>query len=345
MEIITNFEQKQIIENFLILNQKKLLDRLIELFELESTYLENIINFINQQNIIDFINEQKFINFSMFLSLINLDTCFLYKNNKIKSLHYLIIKKSINLLNFLLDLNQQIYPINWKSNLKNSQLNILDYIFKKLYWNDKIILKILDTKYFQENQMYISINNKSLFWLVTKCDETTILKAIELNILDFNWKDTHSNKLIHWSCKKNYEKLFNYLVTNNIDLEQSNLSGRKPIHLTCIKNNIKMVKLLIDHNVYLESIDNDLKKPIDYAIKYGNSELVNLLINKQVELKNNIIYDIIDYQDKNVFDNFLNKELINVSESYFIQIVRKLILKKYYSQIYRYGTIKINYWI
>ena len=83
MNIINNFEQKQIIENFLILNQKKLLDRLIELFELESTYLENIINFLNQQNIIDFINEQKFINFSMFLSLINLDTCFLYKNNTI----------------------------------------------------------------------------------------------------------------------------------------------------------------------------------------------------------------------------------------------------------------------
>ena len=347
MVVIHNFEQKQLIENFLILNQKKLLDRLIELFELESSDLENVINFLNQQNIIDFINEQKFINFSMFVSLINLDTCFLYKNNKIKSLHYLIKKKSINLLNFLLDLNQQIYPINWKLNLKNSQLNILDYIFKKLYWNEKIILKILDTKYFQENQMYKSIDNKnkSLFWLVTKCDETSILKAIELNILDFNWKDSYSNKLIHWACKKNYEKLFNYLVTNKIDLEQPNLSGKKPIHLTCIKNNIKMVKLLIDCNVCLESIDNDLKKPIDYAIKYGNSELVYLLIDKHIELKNNIIYDVIDYQDKNVFENFLNKDLINISESYFIWIVSKLILKKYYSQIYKYTSIKINYWI
>lgn len=346
INIINNFDQKILMENILMLNQKKLLDMLIEMFENDTIGLSNK----TVHETIDFFNTQKIINWDLFKELINLDSSFYHQYRKTKSLYYLVEKKSINLLKFLIKLDNGI--VNWNSKLFNDESNILFSIFKKLYWEEDLIKLILDSKHFSgfegRDNMYLQTNSNGkspLYWLVSKCSECIIMEAINIGILGLDWFDYNSNQLIHWACKRSFLNLFYYLLENKVDLHQSNNLFRKPIHLACIKNNYLMVKSLIDHDVNLEDYDRDLKRPIDYAIKYGNFELVKLLLDEEVYTEDNFINDVIEYQDIHTINYLIEDKQSYLTSSSFICVVTKLVFKKLYSQIFSYSKIKINKWI
>lgn len=89
INIINNFDQKILMGNILVLNQKKLLDMIIEIFESDETNLTNK----SVQEIIEFMDTLKIINWEMFLDLLNLNTNFFYREHQTKSLYYLVEKK------------------------------------------------------------------------------------------------------------------------------------------------------------------------------------------------------------------------------------------------------------
>lgn len=219
-------------------------------------------------------------------------------------------------------------------------------MFKKLYQYEDLVRQIFKTTYLVD--MLIEPNEYKqtpMFCVVAKCQELIIMEAISLNLLELNWVDTSSNRLIHWACKRNFINLFDYLLLNGVELEHDNKNLRKPIHLACIKNNIQMVKLLICSNVDLEKADSDLKKPIDYAIKYGSSELLQLLLNKEVDIEDNMFYDIINYQDSGIIDWFLSNKPVDLSNSNLIWVTGKLMLRNLYKQTLSYLMIKVNRWV
>ena len=356
INIINNFDQKLLMSNILVLNQKKILDTIIEMFDYHN-YNSEIRELINDmiepsedseykkksiQKIIDIIDKQKTFNWEMFVDLINLDTSFYYRGHQTKSLYYLVEKQETTLLYFLLNLDEGI--IRWNIKLMGQESNIFITMIKKLWWGKDLMRQIINSSYFI-NMLKEPNQQTALYLIVSKCSEYIIMEAVDLKLLDINWKDTNSNQLIHWACKRNLMNLFDYLLVNNVGLENENKQRRRPIHLACIKNNYPMVKSLIECGVNLEQSDTESNKPIDYAIKYGNCQLVQLFLDKQLDMENDLIYDVIEYQGAQTINWFLENKPTDLYESSFIWVAGKLMLRNLYKQTLSYSIIKINKWI
>ena len=358
INIINNSDQKLLMGNILVMNQKKLLDTIIGMSETDGSELQELLYDIMEfeylkgseqpnksiQKIIDFIDKQKILNWEMFVDLINLDTSFYYQGHQTKSLYYLIEKQQTHLLYFLLSLDEGI--IRWDIKLKGQKSNIFIIMIKKLWWAEDLMRQIINSKYFL-NVLKNPDQQKHtlLYWMVSKCSEFIIMEAISLGLLNLNWEDTNSNQLVHWACKRNFSNLFDYLILNGVDLECTNKNLRRPIHLACIKNNIHIVKLLVENDVDLEKSDVYSKKPIDYAIRYSSSELVHMILDKQVEMEPNLFYDVLNYQDSGIINWFLSNKSVDLSESNFLWVTAKLVFRGFYTQTLSYSMIKINKWV
>lgn len=346
VSIINNFDQKIIMENILITNQYKLTSECKKIFEQGTLNKENL----SIEEAKKYLDKQKFINWDLFINLINLDFKF-YKPNtykKLNTLEYLIETKSINLINFLLnmDLNTELNLINWNTD------NIFLLIFKNFYSNDNIINKtielIIKNKWetiFNE-ELYLS-NNLLLSSIVSKCSETVIIKMLELKLIQINWEDKYSNNLIHFACKRNMTNLFNWVMEKHSDsyiFYKQNKGGRTPVHLACIKNNLGLTKLLEEKNSTL-NMDINSKYHIDYAVKYGDKDLVLYLLNQYGQSDFNFtseqFYEIIKYQDGEVVEYFLNSKFINIRNTNLLWTLCLCGYKKIYSQMYLYGRQKI----
>ena len=347
--IINNFDQKIIIENLLITNQYKLLNMCRNIFEFGYLSEKNL----SIQDIKDYLDKQNFINLELFINLINLESEFYNPSTKTKtnSLKYLVETKSYKLIEFLLDLNleHESNLINWDKYY--NKINNLEFLLKKLHENDSIINKIIDLiikKNDHDNFFKKDDSNKKscTFCIVSKCSESIIIRLLELNLIKIDWIDNYSNNLIHWSCKRNFTNLFNLLVSSDLNnLNNLNNGNRSPLHLACINNNINFVKIMIDKQVKLELIDIDYNYPLNYAIKYGNSELVKLLLEQNLNLisnNSNFFYQIIQYQNEDMVKYFIDKNFIDINKTNLIWTLLYCGTKKYYSQMYSYGTKKVS---
>lgn len=358
INIINNCDLKILMENLLITNQSKLLDSIIKIFELGN--LSNKEFILNEENVKKYLNKQKFINWELFINLINLDFTFNSYKTKFNSLSYIVKCKSYRLIEFLLDLT-----------LKNYEMGIIEqqidwyYIFvdiiKKMYSNNKIINKLIDLvlvdgRYKELLNKKIYNDKTTLFYLVSKCSESIILRLIETKLITLDWEDDYSNSLVHWACKRNLIKLFELVDDNNfnIDMDKKNKGGKTPLHLACIKNNILLVKLLINNKVDIEHIDLESNAPINYAIKYGNSELVKLLLDENIYFDDNccaneIFYQIIKYQSEEIIKYFFDRNLIDINKTSWIWTTLLFGTRSMYSQIMEYCKKKtlssiINYY-
>lgn len=347
INIINNFEQKIITQNILITNQKKLIVRCKKLFESEYLANENLL----VEEVMEYINKQKFINWDLFIDLINLDFE-IYKSGsttKLNSLEYLIETKSTKLIEFLLtmDLNSEQNTINWISCDKNVFL----LLFKNFYSNDMIINKTIDLLVKNNwthlvNNNTIRINNSVIFYSVSKCSESTVIKMLEQKLIDFDWKDNYSNNLIHWACKRNYQKLFDWVFTNYPDnnlFNVANKGGRTPIHIACIKNNLYLTKSLEEKNIE-PKIDSNSKTHIHYGIKYGSKDLVLYLLKEYIEsdlyFGPELFYDVIAFQDEEVVQYFIANTNLNINDTNLFWTLGLCASKKYYSTIYSYSKKK-----
>ena len=356
INIIDNYDTKILMENLLITNQSKLLDIIIEIFETGNLSNKELI--LNIINVKDYLDKQKFINWELFINLINLDFTFYSYKKKFNSLSYIVKCKSNRLVEFLLDLT-----------LKNHQIKIIEQqidwscifvnVIKKMYSNDNIINKLIDLvlvddKYKELLNKQFYNDKTSLFYLVSKCSETIILRLIETKLITLDWEDDYSNTLVHWACKRNLLKLFELVDKNNFNMDKKNKGGKSPLHLACIKNNILLVKLLINNKVDIECIDLEYNLPINYAIKYGKSELVKLIIDENISLgvninDNDIFYQMIKYQNEEMIKYFIDTNLFDINKTSWIWSILLFGSRSMYSQILQYCKKKtlssiVNYY-
>ena len=335
-------------ENLLIVNQVKLLDSIIKIFE--SGYLSNKDIELNKENVKKYLDKQKFINWELFINLINLDSTFYSHktNSKTNSLNYIVKCKSIRMIEFLLNLTLE----NYKTGFIEEQINwssVFNDIIRQSYLNDTIINKLIDlilidSQYNELLNKQINGNKTSLFYLISKCSESVILRLIETNLVNWDWEDNYSNTLVHWTCKRNLTKLFDLAIENNLNLNKLNKGGKTPLHLACIKNNILLTKLLINNKVNLEIIDLASNAPLNYAIKYGKYELIKLLLDENITISTNnteLFYQIIKYQDKELVSYIIDTNVININKTSWLWTTLLFGYKSMYSQIITYSTKKL----
>ena len=344
INIINNFDQNILMENILILNQKKLLDMMISLFE-----QIKLDEGLSQVQIIEHINAQKFINWELFVNLINLDTLFDSGRFNTKSLFYLVDKKSIGLLEFLLSL--ETGQIHWENQIFYRKSNIFHRIFYLLNDQDKLISHILDSNISVIKNLLTqqdSSNKTPIDYILTRCSETVILEYLRNQFINLDWVDNLlSTNLIHITTSRNFPDLLSYLIEKQVRLENLDKYGLRPIHIACSNNNLQIVKLLVENNVDLNCMDNFLKTPIDYAITHGNFELIKYLISSGALL--NLIYEdadtfenVLDNQDSLTIDYFLSNNIIDFEQTNFPWIISKLLFKQNFKQAFKYSTIKIG---
>lgn len=353
INIVNNFDSKIIMENMLITNQSKLLDLIINEFELG--YLSNKDIVLDKQIVSEYLNKQKFINWDLFINLINLNTtCYSQSNSKLKtnSLNYIISSKSIRLTEFLLDLTLKNYSNEETKLVQEEQINwsgVFVNIIRRMYMNDTIINKLIDLV-LVDNQYKDLLDKKiykdktTLFYLVSKCSENIILRLVETNLILWDWEDDYANGLVHWACKRNLTQLLDLVIKNNLNLDKTNKGGKTPLHLACIKNNIEIVKLLIDNKVNIEPIDLESNAPINYAIKYGKSDLVKLLLDQDISLgldSGELFYQLIKYQDKELVSYFIDTNLVDINKTSWIWTTILFGTKSMYSQLIQYSRKKI----
>lgn len=350
INIVNNFDSKILMENMLITNQAKLLDLIIQIFD--SGYLSNKDIVLNEQIVSEFLDKQKFINWKLFLNLINLSTtCYSHKTkSKTNSLNYIIKSKSIRLVEFLLKYTLKNYSYEESYSLEE-QIN-LSHVFidiiRQMYLNDTIInllidLVLVDCQYTELLNKEVYKDKTTLFYFVSKCSESVILRLIENKLIQWDWKDDYSNGLVHWACKRNFKQLLDLVLEKDLNLNKTNKGGKTPLHLACIKNNIEIVKLLINNKVDIESIDLESNAPINYAVKYGKSELVKLLLDKDICQcldSSELFYQIIKYQDKELISYFIDKNLVDINKTSWIWTMFLFTNKSMYSQIIPYSKKK-----
>lgn len=368
--IIDNCNLKILMENMLILNQFKLLNSIIHIFEHGDLSHNDII--LNKSNVKEYLDKQKFINWELFIDLINLDhttsatnaanannetnnASELIKNKSsltMSSMYYIIKFKSTRLVEFLLDLTLD----NYKINSLEKQINwagVFVYIIKKMYYCDSIMNKLIDLILvdFQYRELLnkpIYNNKTTAFYLMSKCSESIILRLVKTNLIELGWKDDYANGLVHWACKRNFNELFNLTVENNLNLNLTNNGGRTPLHLACIKNNVKnnmkIVKSLIEKNASLNIIDFESNLPINYAIKYGKLELVKLLFDEDIfskETESDLFYQMIKSKNEELVTYFMNSNLMNIDSTNWIWSMMLFGNNFMFSQMVQYSKKKL----
>jgi hypothetical protein len=81
INIINNFDQNILMENVLILNQKKLLELVFNVFE--EDFADKTIGELTVSYVQSHLNQLKFINWDLMIRLLNLKTTFYLDNVKI----------------------------------------------------------------------------------------------------------------------------------------------------------------------------------------------------------------------------------------------------------------------
>ena len=322
INIVNDSEQKFLIENILILNQQKLLDSIIYLFNTEFNVEELTINHVKE-----YLDTKYFINWSLFIRLINLKSVFMYKGKRNNSIFYFVELKCIKILKFLFSLENKIINFDFT----NFNYNILHKIFFNLYKEDDLIELIFENN--EIKHLYLlkdKFNFTPLCYILQNCSENIILKAIKKNILSIDYKDKNYNRPIHWACKNEYINLIIFLINTNtnIDLEVKNIYYYKPIHYACEKGNLEIIKLLVELNIDLESKTLLGLKPIDIAIKKCDKEAIIFLIEKNVIMDQKKFCNIIGTKNLDLINYILDNYFNDFNSETKIYLYRILLQKK-----------------
>lgn len=248
ISIINNLDQNVLMENLLILNQKKLLDLVIKVFE--EDFKEKIFEDLSIDYVKEYFRELNFINWELFIRLLNLKSTFICEQRNSRetqicdycSLMYLIRKgvgekKSTKLIEILLELPKG--TINWDAKSIETNSNVLMMMIfhvSGFYKNLKIINKIIesdlfDLKIWEEKNIY---NRNAIDYLIYSQPEEIIIKFIELKKIKLNKKQLE---------RINSEKIVLYLMD---------------------KQDISM-----DTDIFMLAVENNWINVIDYYFQHG----------------------------------------------------------------------------
>lgn len=334
--IINNLDQEILMENLLITNQQKLLDLLIDLFTHQININLNVpieITYIKQ-----IINSQKFINWTTFINLINLNTTFKHKKRSYNSLTYIIEKKCIKLIKFLLELDSQAYlnsqsnQINWETTNPYTLTNCIGMIIIS-YCDDLAMIKFLmDLGLNQNNdfkKLYM-IPNKYLKtpmdYLIEKCDESIVIYSIEKNLLSLDW--TYNNMKIlknpeipetleRIACELNWTNLLKMLINVKIPYKNNKLDDEfyELLNIACTNGNLECVEILINSIKIEDLCGKKLETIFKSAIMHSPINIIELLISlKHIEFSNDLIYFIFEHSNSiKIIKFFISNNILDLT--------------------------------
>lgn len=126
---------------------------------------------------------------------------------------------------------------------------------------DKVILAILAESSAKVLEKYLFSTQKTLDNIMSMAGEG---------------KDS----LLHLAAKNGNQSVFNYLVTNNVNLELKNKYGETPLHSAISARSFEVAELLINKEADVNARDNEGKTPLHIAAadKESGNESLKLLV-------------------------------------------------------------------
>jgi len=167
---------------------------------------------------------------------------------------------------------------------------LCDYLETNLYNNKTKIVKYINS---QNNQGFTALHYASfrgkisvIKKLIELGADLKITNKKGLNVLHIAAQGNQPNSLayfkekfnenldsldsiystpLHWACYTNSLKAIDYLLCNNIELNQRNNEGFTPLHLAIINDNIHIIKRLLRAGADKNIVDNKNRTPEDLA--------------------------------------------------------------------------------
>ena len=339
INIINNFDQNVLMENILILNQSKLLDLVIKVFE--EDFKEITISDLSLDYMRNYFNKLNFINWDLFIRLVNLLTEIPKCNYNYCSLFYLLSQiadspntstntnTSTKLIEFLLSLPKGI--INWKvkTNISKSSTLIWFLHYEKFYSNNNIINLILESDLFDLNDW--EYKNKSdifpAYYLLKYYSEEIVIKAFEKKIIDINQsiiikldnKLYNSRPVIH-VIKRKLIKALDYLISNGVQLDfnidqvsTNDIQYPKVSISACFTNNLEIIKILVEKGgINFNTTLPNGSTPSHFI----NTEIILLYMweKKYITLDNILFLRAVKFNWVQILDVFFSLNLIKWNE-------------------------------
>ena len=329
INIINNVDEKIIKTNLLLLNQKKLTELVIDIFEKDFADIDD--NILTVEYVAEYMNKQNFINWELFLTLLNLKTTIQFEiyssfitkdertcNSLMYIFYYFIIEKenkNNKLIKFLLKLPTELICWNVYSKPYNSSiLNILfDKNFIKL--DNEIIELLINNSSF--NNLWTHTNNIYNYCplghlLLYKKNIHQTIKLFTQKIIDLNekimWKNNMCPPILFFIYNENIEA-----IQNLIDLKVNLNDNQIYLQLgTC--NNIEIFKML-ENNGFDLIKKNDDNELIFKIFNIESIEIMKYFIDKgYVELYDQILLNSIKNNYEIIVDKFIKENLLDLKQ-------------------------------
>lgn len=216
----------------------------------------------------------------------------------IKAVFYAFEDKQLHLVQFILDLANQI-ALCWADSKHGEYEYVFNLLYEKKIPNSEMIKKIISSPFEDiilravSDAVYTSLVFLSM--LGKHLEVKTLLNAginTEITNIDveaYSWliltyfgsyvTPLHKNtwtSLMLASTFNNYETV-EILLEAGANIEAKNEQGQTPLILACLKNHTKIVSLLLDAGANLEAKDTDGNTPLDHGIKQGHTEVVTTI--------------------------------------------------------------------
>ena len=109
-------------------------------------------------------------------------------------------------------------------------------------------------------------------------------------------------------------ELINLFDNYSLLLEEPNYIGDTPLCIACKINSVKMVEFLISKGAFVNSKNNFEETPLFSAVGNNNKEIVGML------LKNGAILDIKNKFGESVFNDYLDKEMVEFIQDKILEL-------------------------
>lgn len=331
INIINNFDHQILQTNLLMLNQKKLTELVINMFESDFSDIDD--NVLTLEYVKEYMNKQNFINWELFLILLNLKTTIQYEIkttcNSLMYIFYYFINQNIpnyKMIKFLLKIPSEL--ICWNVYSKPYDSTVLNILFDKSIEDKELIDLLINNNSF--NKLWTYTNNKKCYCplgylLYYNKNISQIIQLFERKIIDVNekimWNYQMFTPIVFFIKNKNVE-VIKYFIDLKVNLNDNSVYTQLG---SC--NKIEIFRMLEDNGFDL------MKKNVDNKLLFGLKNIKSIEImeyfleKKYVELYEQIFLNSIENNYQTIVNKFITEKLIDLYQPSNIVLI--MILLKY----------------
>ena len=238
--------------------------------------------------------------------------------NDVNCLYYIIQKKKIDLINYLI-----IYEIKINKIIIDLLCELGNYKIFSIFENlikfdqeDKYFEKAVNggnikiIEYFSINSpvIYISLKIMNSFFKLIKNEKLKNIEIILINLIKKSKSNSeYGNELIHFVVKLNQSlSLLKLIIKLGGNINQKNNLGTKPLLLACsFNNNIEIIKYLIKLGSNVKEKNNQGQKCIHLAAFNKNLDILKYIfsLDSDIYCKDKYGHSPIDYSGE-VIENY-----------------------------------------